>query len=101
MTTKQRISATVDADLLAAAQQAAAESRASNLSAWLSDAIRQKLEDHKRRQALAEFIAQAEAEHGIITDEEIAQVTRDMAARAIRVRGRKRAKRARPKRRAA
>jgi hypothetical protein len=95
---KQRISATVDADLLAAAQRAAAQDGAPNLSAWINEAIRQKLDDERRRQAMAEFIAAAEAEHGVITDEEIARVTREMAARAIHVRGRKRAKRAATKR---
>jgi Arc/MetJ-type ribon-helix-helix transcriptional regulator len=95
---KQRISATVDADLLAIAERAAAEGRAKNVSAWINDAMREKAEDERRRRALAEFIAEAEAEDGVITDEEITRVTREMAARAIHVRGRKRTKRTASKR---
>jgi hypothetical protein len=91
---KQRISATVDADLVAVAERAAAEGRAKNVSAWINDAMRQKAEDDSRREALRQFIAEHEAEHGVITDEEIASVRRAMAARAIVVRGRKRTRRA-------
>ena len=91
---KQRISATVDKDLVAIAERAAEEGRAKNVSAWINDAMRQKAEDERRREALSSFIADYEAENGVITDEEIAAVTRAMKARAIVVRGRKRAKRA-------
>lgn len=95
---KQRISATVDADLLAAAERAASEGPAKNLSAWINDAMRLKLDEDRRRRALAEFVAAAEAEHGVITDEEIARVTRELSSRAIVVRGRKKTKRVPAKR---
>jgi hypothetical protein len=91
---KQRISATVDADLVAVAERAAAQGRAKNVSAWINDAMRQKAEDDRRREALRSFIADYEAEHGVITDPEIVEVRRAMAARAIVVRGRKRRRRA-------
>lgn len=96
---KQRISATVDADLVAAAERAAALGRAKNVSAWINEAMRLKAEDDRRREALDKFIADYEAEHGVITDEEIAAVTREMSARAIHVRGRKRTRRAAKQRR--
>ena len=91
---KQRISATVDADLLAIAERAAAEGRAKNVSAWINDAMRQKAEDDLRREAARKLIEDYEAEHGVITAAEMARAARDMKARAIVVRGRKRTKRA-------
>ena len=60
----------------------------------INDAMRQKAEDDRRREALGSFIADFEAEHGVVTDGEIAAVTRAMAARAVVVRGRKRTRRA-------
>ena len=96
---KQRISATVDSDLVAAAERAAARGRAKNVSAWINEAMRQKAENERRLEALDRLIGNYEAEHGVITDEEIAATTRAMAERAIVVRGRKRTRRARPQRR--
>ncbi|HEY3352514.1 MAG TPA: hypothetical protein VGQ83_04645 [Polyangia bacterium] len=88
MTTKRRLSATVDADVLAAAEQAAAYGEAPTISAWVNDALRLKLEHDRRLQALRTFIAEEEAQHGVITDEEIAQARRAAAGRARVVRGR-------------
>jgi hypothetical protein len=87
---KQRLSATVDADLLEAAEQAAARGKARTMSAWVNDALRLKLEHDRRIDALADYIAQAEADDGPITADEIATVTRAVAARAVVVRGRTR-----------
>lgn len=58
---KQRLSATVDADLLAAAERAAASGTAKTISAWVNDALRLKLEHDLRLEALAAFVAEAEA----------------------------------------
>ena len=90
---KQRLSATVDADLLAAAERAAASGAAKTISAWVNDALRLKLEHDKRLQALAAFIAAEEAIHGEITDEEMTRAARAAATRAVVVRG----SRARPR----
>ena len=46
--TKSRLSVTVDADLIAAVQAAVAAGAAESTSAWVSDALRLKL-DHDRR----------------------------------------------------
>jgi hypothetical protein len=81
---KQRLSASVDADLLRAAQRAA--SRGGALSAWVNDAIRLKLEHDRRLEALGAFIRAYEAEHGEITEEDMRMATRRARARAIRVR---------------
>ncbi|MGH9605657.1 MAG: hypothetical protein ACRD3N_08145 [Terracidiphilus sp.] len=40
MSTKQRLSASVDADLIAAAQQAVTGGRAESISAWVNDALK-------------------------------------------------------------
>jgi metal-responsive CopG/Arc/MetJ family transcriptional regulator len=86
MKPKQRLSASVDADLMAAAEVAARRGGARNLSAWVNDALRLKLEHDRRLHALAAFIDVYEAEHGEITSAEIAQAARSARARAIPVR---------------
>jgi hypothetical protein len=86
---KQRLSASVDADLLAAAEAAAARGDARTISAWVNDALRLKLAHDRRLEALAAFIAAEESEHGEISDAEIAAARRAAAKRARVVRGRK------------
>jgi hypothetical protein len=46
--TKQRLSASVDAELVAVAQEAVTGGRAESISAWVNDALRLKA-DHDRR----------------------------------------------------
>lgn len=81
---KERLSATVDADLLRAAEDAIARGDAPTISAWVNDALRLKLEHERRLRGMAEFIADFEARSGIITDEDIARVRREMKGRALR-----------------
>jgi Arc/MetJ-type ribon-helix-helix transcriptional regulator len=88
MSTKQRLSASVDAELMAAAQQAVAEGRAENISAWVNDALRLKTDHERRLQALDDFLAAYEAEHGEITEDEMRDAARRARERAIVVRGR-------------
>lgn len=87
MSGKHRLSASVDPELIAAAQSAVAEGRAESVSAWVSDALRRQVEREHRLAALAEFVAAFEAAHGEITDEEIRDATRRAEARAVVVRG--------------
>lgn len=89
MTIRQRLSATVEADLLKAGQRAVAEGRAKNLSAWVNDALARQAEHDRRMNALDEAIREYEREYGVITDEEIREATRITRARAIRVRPRR------------
>ena len=70
MPSKQALSATVDADVLRAAEAAVREGRAPNVSAWVNDAMRRKMEHEARMRALDVFIGAYEAEHGAITQEE-------------------------------
>jgi hypothetical protein len=83
---KQRLSASVDADLLRAAEAAAERGEVSTVSAWVNDALRLKLEHDRRLQALAAFIDAYEAEHGVITADEMARATRKARSRAVPVR---------------
>jgi Arc/MetJ-type ribon-helix-helix transcriptional regulator len=87
MATKQALSATVDVDVLRAAEAAVREGRAPNVSAWVNDAMRRKMEHEARLHALDVFIAAYEAEHGAITEDEVRQATRRTRARAVVVRG--------------
>jgi hypothetical protein len=87
MTVKRRLSATVDEDLIEASQAAVAAGTAESVSAWVNDALRLKVEHDRRLQALDKFIAQYEAEHGEITEEEMAAAARWARERAVVVRG--------------
>jgi metal-responsive CopG/Arc/MetJ family transcriptional regulator len=85
--TKSRLSVTVDADLVAAVHAAAAAGAADSISAWVSDALRLKLDHDRRLRGIGDFIAAYEAEHGEITEEEMEAAVRSMRERAIVVRG--------------
>jgi Arc/MetJ-type ribon-helix-helix transcriptional regulator len=87
MSTKQRLSASVDADLVTVAQEAVAAGQAENVSAWVNDALRLKADHDQRLRAVDEFLAAYEAEHGEITDEEIRDAARRARGRAVVVRG--------------
>jgi hypothetical protein len=83
---KQRLSASIDASLLGAAENAVARGTAPSLSAWVSDAMRLKLEHDRRLEALAAFVAAYEAEHGELTADEMRLAARRARARAVTVR---------------
>jgi Arc/MetJ-type ribon-helix-helix transcriptional regulator len=87
MTTKRRLSASVDAELVAVAQQAVTGGHAESISAWVNDALRLKVDHDRRLQALDEFLAAYEAEHGEITDDEMRDAARRARERATVVRG--------------
>jgi hypothetical protein len=87
MTAKARLSATVDADLIAASQAAVAAGEAESVSAWVNDALRLKIEHDRRLRGIDDFIAAYEAEYGEITAEDMEAAYRASKARAIVVRG--------------
>ena len=87
MTTKRRLSASVDAELVAVAQEAVTDGHAESISAWVNDALRLKADHDRRLQALDEFLAAYEVEHGEITDEEMRDAARRARERAVVVRG--------------
>jgi hypothetical protein len=84
---KRRLSATIDADLLLAAEAATKRGEAANVSAWVNEAMRLKLEHDRGLADLAAVIADFEAEHGEITEEEMDRVARAARSVAVSVRG--------------
>jgi Arc/MetJ-type ribon-helix-helix transcriptional regulator len=84
---KERLSASVDADLVAVAQEAVAQGRADSVSAWVNEALRMKVAHDRRLRALDEFVAGFEAEHGEITEAEMSAAARRARGRAVVVRG--------------
>lgn len=80
------MSATVEAELLAAGRVAVAEGRAESLSAWVNDALRRQAEHDRRMHALDDFLAAYEAEHGEITEDEMREAERRSRSRAVVVR---------------
>jgi Arc/MetJ-type ribon-helix-helix transcriptional regulator len=86
MLPKQRLSASVDADLIQAAEAAVAQGRFDSVSAWVNEALRLKLEQDQRLDALGAFVAAYEAEHGEIRPDEIRNAARSARGRAIVVR---------------
>jgi Arc/MetJ-type ribon-helix-helix transcriptional regulator len=85
--TRERLSATVEGELLEAAREAVAEGRAESVSAWVNDALRLQADHDRRMRALDGFLAAYEAEHGVISDDEIRQARRRARSRAVVVRG--------------
>jgi Arc/MetJ-type ribon-helix-helix transcriptional regulator len=84
---KERLSASVDADLVAVAQEAVAQGRAESVSAWVNAALRLKATHDQRLRALDEFVAAFEAGHGEITEAEMREAARRARDRAVVVRG--------------
>ncbi len=56
---KQRLSASVDADLMQAGQEAVAEGRAESMSAWVNDALRLKADHDRRMRAMKPSMARS------------------------------------------
>ena len=87
MSGKERLSASVDAGLVAVAQDAVARGQAESVSAWVNDALRLKADQDRRLRAIDDFLAAYEAEHGPVTEEEIRDAARRARGRAVVVRG--------------
>src|SRR5260370_33856360 len=87
MSAKQRLSASVDAELVAVAQEAVAAGQAESISAWVNDALRLKADHDRRLRALDDFLAAYEAEHGAISEEEMREAARSARNRAVVGRG--------------
>jgi metal-responsive CopG/Arc/MetJ family transcriptional regulator len=74
--TKRRITISVDAELVEAANEAVEQGRADSVSAWVSDALADKAAKESKLRALGEAIATYEAEFGVITEAEITEQQR-------------------------
>jgi hypothetical protein len=84
---KRRLSASVDGDLLREAEAAAKRGDVANVSAWVNEAMRLKVEQEQGLAQLAAVIADFEAEHGEITEEDMERATRAARSQAVSVRG--------------
>lgn len=87
-TRKQRLTVTVDPDLIEAGHRAVAAGEADSLSAWVSTALSEKADRDHKLQSLLAAIADYEAEFGEITPEEIVAQRRADREAAVVVRGR-------------
>ncbi len=87
MPAKQRLSVTVDSALLTAAEKAVAGGASESLSAWVNDALAQKLARDARLAALRAALAAFEREHGSISEAEMAEAAREARRRATPARG--------------
>jgi hypothetical protein len=84
---KQRLTVTVDPDLVQCGNESVAAGRAESLSAWVNLALSERVAKERRLGALGEAVAAYEAEFGAITPEEIAAQQRADRAAARVVRG--------------
>ena len=89
---KERHTVTLDRALVEAGNEAVAAGLASSLSSWINLALVERAEKERKLRAMAEAIAEYEAEFGAFTPEELAaQARRDKrAAAAVRERVRRR-----------
>jgi Arc/MetJ-type ribon-helix-helix transcriptional regulator len=80
---KERLTVTVDPQLVRAANAAVKAGRVSSLSGWVNLALTERAAKDARLQAMAEAIAAYEAEVGEITAEEIEAQRREDRVGAI------------------
>lgn len=84
---KERLTVTVDPELIDAGNKAVAAGRANSLSGWVNAALADRATRDRRLAALAEAVAGYEAEFGEITDDEISAVHHTDRETAVIVRG--------------
>jgi hypothetical protein len=84
---KQRLTVTVDPELVDAGNRAVANGEADSLSAWVSSALTDKARKDQQLERLRAAIAHYETEFGAITAEEIATQRRADREDAVVVRG--------------
>jgi hypothetical protein len=92
---KERLTVTVDPELVRAGNAAVAEGRAESLSAWVNLALGERRDREQRLRALAAAVEAFEARFGELGSEEVARQQRTDRA-GSRVLVRRRAGRTRP-----
>ena len=75
---KERLTVTVDPHLIAAGNRSVAAGSAKSLSAWVNLALRERVALEERLRAMAEAVAAYEAEHGVISEEELAAASQEL-----------------------
>jgi hypothetical protein len=89
---KERLTVTVDSELIEAANRAVTEGRVPSLSGWVNLALAERAAKEGRLRTLAEAVAAYEHEFGEITAAELAAQERADRRNAVAVRPRKRRK---------
>lgn len=87
MTSKQRLTVTVDPELVEAGNRAVAAGTAKSLSGWVSAALAEQAKRDRLLVELGTAISTYEAEFGEITEEEMRTQQRRDRAEALVVRG--------------
>jgi hypothetical protein len=87
MSRKQRLTVTVDPELVEAGNRAVAGGEADSLSGWVSTAMSEKAQRDEKLALLRAAVADYEAEFGEITTGELAAQRRADRADAVVVRG--------------
>ena len=85
---KERLTVTVDPELIAAGAAAVEAGSADSLSGWVNQALAERAERDRKLAALDDAITAYEARAGSITDEELREQQRVDRAGAVVVRGR-------------
>jgi hypothetical protein len=88
-TRKERLTVTVDADLMEAGNDAVAEGRADSLSGWVNAALIERVAKERKLAALAQAVAAYEKKFGAISVRELAEQQRADRESAVIVRGNK------------
>ena len=91
---KERLTVTVDSELVEAASQAVADGRVASLSGWVNLALAERAAKERRLRTLAEAVAVYEHEFGEITPAELIAQERADRRNAIVVRPKRRRKNA-------
>jgi len=86
-TRKERLTVTVDPDLIEAGNDAVAEGRAESLSAWVNAALAERVARERRLAALAQPVAAYEERFGTISAQELADQARADRESAVVLRG--------------
>jgi len=89
MTPKQRLTVTVDPELVAAGNRAVAEGTADSLSAWVNAALVERARRDEKLADLRAAIADYEQEFGEITTDEMVDQGRADREDAVVIRGRR------------
>jgi hypothetical protein len=87
---KERVTVTVDAELVAVGNRAVRTGRAESLSGWINEALVEREARERRLESMAEAVAAYEAEFGEMSAVELAAQQRADERAALPIRGTRR-----------
>ena len=87
ITRKERLTVTVDPELIEAGNDAVAEGRAESLSAWVNAALAERVARDRRLVVLAQAVTAYEERFGAISAQELADQARADREAAVVLRG--------------